>query len=280
MHTLQVIYIIWYREILRYWRDRSRIVGSLAMPFFFLFIFGSGLSPAIGGMTGGLPVGQGEDVNFIKFMYPGVIGMTVLFTSIFSGISIVWDREFGFLKEMLVAPISRTTVALGKTLGGSTVAMIQGTLMLIFAPLVGVELSLGLVLRLWPLMFITAFALTSMGVLIAARMKSMQGFQMIMNFLTMPMFFLSGAFFPLRGLPGWMGFLVRINPFTYAVDSLRQVVFQAAELPQFVLDMLPQLGMGVTIFDHNVTIFDDILIILLFGAVMISAAVWSFRLQD
>lgn len=277
MHVLRAIYIIWYREVLRYWRNKSRIVSSFGRPILFLFVFGSGLSPSMGGFAGGT---SGGGVDYVKFMFPGIIGMTVLMTSLMSGISVVWDREFGFLKEILVAPVSRATVTLGKTLGGSTVAMIQGTLMLIFAPLIGVDLSLGLVLGLWPLMFLMAFAMTSLGILIAARLKSIESFGTIMNFLIMPLFFLSGALFPLRGLPAWISFLVRINPLTYAVDSLRQVVFGAIGLPEAARAMLPQYGLGVTVFGHSMAIHEDAMVVAGFGALMIVLAVWMFNIQE
>jgi len=277
MHVLRAIYIIWYREVLRYWRNKSRIVSSLGRPILFLFVFGSGLSPSMSGFASSA---SGGGVDYVKFMFPGIIGMTVFMSSLMSGISIVWDREFGFLKEVLVAPVSRTAVALGKALGGSTVAMIQGTLMLLLAPLIGLSLTPGLVLKLWPLMFLMALSMTSMGVLIAARMRDMEGFGMIMNFLTMPMFFLSGSFFPLHGLPAWMGFLVRINPLTYAIDALRQVILGSIELPASAMEMLPQMGIGVAIFGHVMAIHEDAMVVAGFGALMIILAVWMFNIQE
>src|SRR3989475_9407270 len=199
MASLRAIYIIWYRDLLRYWRDRWRLVASLAQPLLFLIVFGSGLSSSLGGAFG-----RGTGISYIQFIFPGIIGMSVLFSAIFGAMSIVWDREFGFLKEVLVAPIDRSAVAIGKSLGGATQAMVQGLILLILAPLIGVKLTLGSVAALVPLVFVLAFALSAMGVAIASRMKSMQGFQMVMNFLMMPMFFLSGALFPLSGLPAWM----------------------------------------------------------------------------
>lgn len=284
MHILRSIHIIWYRELLRWWRDRSRIVGSFAMPILLLFIFGSGLSPAMGNLTAGVPVGDNpaaaQGVDFVQFIFPGIIGMNVLMISMMSGVSIVWDREFGFLKEILVAPISRTAVALGKILGGSTRGILQGLLLLVLAPLVGVSITPYMVMKLIPLLFLASFAMTSLGVLIAARMKSMEGFQVVMQFLMMPMIFLSGALFPMRNLPSWMNFLVKINPVTYAVDPLRRVVFEAQGIPEPVLRMFPQLGLGVTVFGHAMTIRDDVLVIALFGTVMIFLAVWMFNVQE
>ncbi|RLC76131.1 MAG: ABC transporter [Chloroflexi bacterium] len=281
VHSLKAVYIIWYREVLRYWRDKLRIIGSLARPFFFLVVFGGGLSHSMSGTMRMLPGGvMAPSLDFVKFLFPGIIGMTILFTSVMSGVSIIWDREFGFLKEILVAPIGRTAVALGKTLGGSTVAMIQGSIMLLFAPFIGIELSLGLLLRLWPLMFITSIALTSLGVLIAARMHSMEGFHMIVNFLLMPMFFLSGAFFPLRDLPSWMDILVKLNPLTYAIDALRQSIFRTMELPEMVLKLLPQAGLSLSVMGHNMTIMDDVAVILAFATVMLGVAVWAFSIRE
>jgi ABC-2 type transport system permease protein len=284
MHNLRAIYIIWYREVLRYLRNRSRIVGSFGMPILFLFIFGSGLSPVMGGLTQGIasasPMAPSGEIDFVKFIFPGIIGMNVLMGSMMSGISIVWDREFGFLKEILVAPINRTAVALGKTLGGSTTGVIQGLLLLIFAPLIGVSITAGMVVKLVPLLFLISFSMTSLGVLIGARMKSTEGFQVIMQFILMPMIFVSGALFPMRDLPTWMNFLVKVNPVTYAIDPLRKIIFEAQGLPAFVLEMLPQAGLGVTLFGHAVTLQEDIAIIALFGAVMIAVAVWMFNIQD
>src|SRR5947199_7546504 len=190
--SLRAIYIIWYRDVLRYWRDRWRLVASLAQPLLFLVVFGSGLSASLGGAFG-----RGTGISYIQFMYPGIIGMSILFSAIFGAMSIVWDREFGFLKEVLVAPIDRWAVAIGKALGGTTQAMIQGLILLVLAPLIGVKLSVLTIVELVPLAAVLAFGLASFCVAIASMMKSLQGFQVVMNFLMMPMFFLSGALFPL-----------------------------------------------------------------------------------
>ena len=285
MHTLRAIYIIGYREILRYWRDKPRIISSFARPLLFLFVFGSGLSPAMGGLarglgSEGLEAALGEAIDYTKFIFPGVIGMNMLIASLMSGISIVWDREFGFLKEVLVAPISRAAVALGKTLGGSTIGVIQGLLILALAPSVGVSVTPMMVIQLIPLMLLASFATTSLGVLIAARMRTVESFGMIMNLLTMPMIFISGAMFPLRDLPSWMDFLVKINPVTYAIDPLRQVIFRAQGLPEAALEKLPQMGLGVIVFGHPMTIADDIIVIVAFGVTMIALAMWMFSIQD
>ena len=225
MVNLRAIYSIWLRDIIRYRRDRSRLISSVAQPALFLFVFGTGLSQGLA-IQGGLGGGN----NYITFIYPGIIGMTILFTSIFSAISIVWDREFGFFKEVMVAPISRAAVAIGKAVGGSTVAMLQGIIILFFAPLIGVSLSIPQLFLVLPLMFLIAFALTSLGIVVAARMATMEGFQMVMNFLVMPLFLLSGAMFPITKLPGWLKGLTIIDPLTYGVDALRIIMLGPKEI--------------------------------------------------
>lgn len=275
--TLRAIYIIWYRDVLRYWRDRVRLVASLAQPLLFLVIFGTGLSSALQGAGGGFGGGAPgtASVNYLQFMYPGIIGMAVLFTAIFGAMSIVWDREFGFLKEVLVAPIDRSAVAIGKALGGTTQAMIQGLLLLVLAPVVGVTLTVGSVLALVPLVFILAFALSAFGVAIASRMKTMQGFQVVMNFLMMPMFFLSGSLFPLTGLPDWMTVLTRLDPAAYGMDPLRRVVLQGAGFPAALIDR-----MGLTLFDQVLPIAAEAAILLAFGFAMLAIAIQGFRARD
>jgi len=281
MHALKAVYIIWYRELLRYWRDKSRIISSLGLPILFLFVFGSGLSPAMGGLVSGMPaLPPGMKIDFVKFVFPGVMGMSLVMSSMMAGISVVWDREFGFLKEIMVAPVPRTAIAVGKTLGGGTVGVIQGLLTLIFAPLIGVAVTPLMLAQLIPVMFLIAFSITSLGVAVAVRMKSMEGFQMVMQFVMMPMIFVSGALFPMRNLPAWMDFLVKINPVTYAIDPLRQIIFRAQGLPDMVLQMLPQMGLGVTVFGHGITLLEDVLIIAGFAVLMISLAAILFNIQD
>jgi ABC-2 type transport system permease protein len=275
--TLRAIYIIWYRDVLRFWRDRLRLVASLAQPLLFLVVFGTGLSSALQGTGGGFGGGAGAPAGFTytQFIFPGIIGMSVLFSAIFGAMSIVWDREFGFLKEVLVAPIDRSAVAIGKALGGATQAMVQGLVLLVLAPVVGVKLTVLSVIELLPLVFVLAFALSSMGVAIASRMRSMQGFQVVMNFLMMPIFFLSGALFPLSGLPDWMAVLTRIDPASYGMDPLRRVVLEGAGIPAAALDRL-----GLTIGGTVLPILAEEGILLAFGLVMLGIAVRNFRVRD
>ncbi|MGH7693085.1 MAG: ABC transporter permease [Candidatus Dormibacteria bacterium] len=219
---LRALWVVWKRELIRFSRNRMRIVTSLAQPVLFLFILGTGLSTIIP---------SADHFDFRTFMFPGVLGMTVLFTSIFSAISIVWDREFGFLREMLVAPVHRWTLVLGKCLGGATVATIQGAIMLALAGLVGVPYNPQMLLVLLLEMMLTAFALTAFGVMLAARMSDVQSFQVVTQLFVLPMFFLSGAVFPITKLPAWLGVLSKLDPLSYAVDPLRKAVFSSLSIP-------------------------------------------------
>jgi ABC-2 type transport system permease protein len=203
-------------------------------------------------------------------MFPGIIGMTVLMTSFMSGVSVVWDREFGFLREVLVAPISRVAVAAGKTLGGATIALVQGIIILLFAPLFGVVFPPEILPRLIPIMFLVACALSAMGIFLASRIKSMEAHQAVMQLLVFPMVFLSGIFFPVNNLPHWMSILVKINPATYGVDPIRQLVLGAK----------PAAFLGISIFGHTMSIGDDLMVVAAFGMVMVILAMWSFGTQE
>jgi len=234
------IYMIWLRDLIRYVRQRSRLYSSIARPILWLFILGSGLRPSFGAVQG---------YDYTQFIFPGIIAMALIFTAIQSAISIIWDREFGFLKEILVAPVPRTAVALGKAFAGSTLSVIQGTLILVFAPFVRVPIIWYNILLLIPAMFLISFALVGIGIIIASRMTSFEGFGTIMNFLVMPMFFLSGAMFPVSGLPAWLKLVVYINPLTYGVDLLRNIVLGISTFPA-ALDcgILFLFGVGVIFF--------------------------------
>ena len=258
---LKGAYTIWYRDVLRFSRDRLRMFASLGQPLLFLFVFGTGLGPAMSGMTGGA-------IDFRQFMYPGILAMTVLFTAVFSAVSIVWDREFGFLKEVMVAPVSRTSVALGKVAGGSTVAMFQGTIVLLLAPIIGVRLGLDQVIAIIGLMLLMAVVMTSLGIVVAARMRSMEGFPLVMQFLLMPMFFLSGAFFPLRGIPLWLAWLTRVDPVTYGVDSMRQQALRRSVPPTLMQ----------TLALHPIR--TDVVVMAGLALLFIAPAVWQFNHRD
>jgi ABC-2 type transport system permease protein len=262
MDILRGIYTIWYRDLLRFWHDKMRMVGTIILPLLFLFIFGSGLSASMGLL--------GPGIDFAQFMFPGIIGMTVIMNSFMGGISVVWDREFGFLKEVLVAPINRSSVTIGKMLGSATVALIQGTIILIFAPVIDVSLSGWTILKLLPLMFLLAACLGSFGVLLGTRIKSIEAFQAIMPMLMFPMIFLSGVFFPMEGLPSWMNVLVKINPAAYGIAPIRQVVLGTAEGTYF----------GITLFGYMLSLWQEVAMVATFGAVMLVLAMWSFSHQE
>lgn len=272
MKQLRGIYIIWFRDVLRFWRNKARMFSSFGFPLLFLVVFGGGLSRTMGALAPG--------VDFTKFMFPGVIGMTVVMTSVMSGMSMVWDREFGFLKEVLVAPVSRGSVVLGKMLGSATVATFQGIVILVLSPIVGLKLSPGMALLL-PYLFIISCSLSGLGIALASRIKSMEAFQVIMQMAMMPMIFLSGVFFPVNNLPAWMNALVKINPVTYGVDAVRQVILpQAAGAAAAMPTGIAGNPLGVSLWGHAMSLGDDLLIMVAFGAVMLVLAMWSFSHQS
>lgn len=218
MSDSEVIYALWFREVIKWVRDRSRIVGSIATPLIFLAVFGIGFGSSVP-----LP-----GINYTDFVFPGIVAMSILFSSVFFGVSIVWDRQFGFLKEILVAPVSRVAVFTGKVLGGATMSIVQGLIILSLAFAINVSITFGSFLLIIPLMFLLSAGVVSMGLMIGSYMRSAEGFQVIMNFLVLPMFLFSGAFFPLTNLPDWMNFLVKIDPMTYAVDGMRKIILNVS----------------------------------------------------
>ncbi len=210
---MEIIYILWLRQIKRYLRSKARIIGSLGQPLLFMLAFGFGFGPIY------QKAGEG---NYIQFLIPGVICMSILFTAVFNGLEIIWDRQFGFLKEMLVAPVSRIQIMFGRCLGGATVAVLQGLIVLALSFIIGFRIiNPWLILPAIVFMFLVAFLFTLFGTALASMMKDAQGFQLIVNFLIMPIFFLSGAFFPLEGLPKGIEIIIKINPLAYGVDALR-----------------------------------------------------------
>ena len=214
-NNMQTIYILWLRQLKRYFRSKSRIVGSLAQPLLFLLALGFGFGPVYA------KAGEG---NYLQFLVPGIIGMSIIFTSIFSGMEIIWDKQFGFLKETLVAPVSRFNIMIGRTLGGATVATMQGTIVLFLSMIAGFRpVSWPLVPFAIFIMLLSALLFTALGTAIASKLDDMQGFQLIINFLVMPLFFLSGAIFPLSGA-GALGVVARFDPLSYAIDALRAIL--------------------------------------------------------
>jgi ABC-2 type transport system permease protein len=210
---MQKIYVLWIRQIKRYLRSRSRIVGSLAQPLLYLLALGYGFGSVY------QQAGQG---NYINFLAPGIIAMSIIFTAMFSGMEVIWDRQFGFLKETLVAPMSRLHIMIGRTLGGATVATLQGVIVLVISLLFGFHPIHWLtIIPALGIMFLISLLFTALGTIVGSVLKDMQGFQLIMNFLVMPLFFLSGALFPLDGLPKALSIITQLDPLSYGIDALR-----------------------------------------------------------
>ena len=279
---LRAIQVVWRRELIRFSRDRLRILTSLIQPFLFLFVLGTGLST----------LARTHGINFRTFIYPGVLCMAVMFTAMFSAASIVWDREFGFLREMMVAPVRRSSIVLGKCLGGATVATFQGLIVIAISPLVGVPYQLGLIIELlalaplvgvpyypplivgiFALQLLLAFAITAFGVMIAVRIKQMQSFMGVMQMVVMPMFFISGALFPAAGLPVWLTILNRLDPLTYAVNPMRSVVFAQLNISAHARAALTP---PITWFGWAVPGLLCAGVVLLLGLVMLGIAIAEF----
>jgi ABC-2 type transport system permease protein len=262
---LRAIKIVWKRELIRFANDRLRIVTSLVQPLLFLFVLGSGLQRLSSAGTHG--------VDLKTFLYPGILCITVMFTAMFSAASIVWDREFGFLREMMVAPVRRSSIVIGKCLGGATVASFQGVIMICLAGAVHVPYEPALILGIFGLQLLLAFSITAFGVMVAARIKTMQSFMGLMQMIVTPMFFISGALFPIVGLPTWLAVLNRLDPMTYAVDPMRKLVFSHLDISQRALRALDP---GVTWFGWQVPALLEVAVVRAFGLILLSVAVWEF----
>lgn len=220
-NELMGVYAVWLREFKRFYRDRGSLLGSIARPLMWFLIIGGGLSASAPSTTGG---------SYFAFIAPGIIGMTILFTSLFQGVSVIWDREFGFLKEMLVAPVSRTAIVIGKALGGATASLLQCIIIVAVAYAIGVQFSAAALLSMLPLIIIISVGFTSVGLTIASFMDTMEGFNVIMNFIVMPMFLLSGALFPISSTSGLMASAVYLDPMTYGVEALRYAAIGASSI--------------------------------------------------
>jgi ABC-2 type transport system permease protein len=262
---LRAIRVVWKRELIRFRRDRLRILTSLMQPFLFLFVLGTGLSSLAAGGTHG--------VNLRTFVYPGVLCLAVMFTAMFSAASLVWDREFGFLREMMVAPVRRSSLVLGKCLGGATVAGFQGVIVICLAGLVSVPYDATLILEVFGLQLLLAFAITTFGVMVAARITQMQSFMALMQMAIMPMYFLSGALFPVSGLPRWLAILNRLDPLTYAVDPMRRAVFAHLKISAAARHALDP---GVTWWSWRVPGLVEAAVVALLGLAMLMIAIAQF----
>lgn len=231
MINTTAVYVLWLREMKRFIRIKSRIVGALAMPLFFLAFLGLGFNKmAVPGLAG--------DVNYIQFLVPGIIGMGLLFSSTFAGLSVLWDREFGFLKEIMVAPVSRLSIVLGRVAGGTTTGLFQGIMILTISLLMGFRVkSVPALLLAVLFMLLIAATFLGLGLVFASKMKDMQGFSIVMNFVIFPLFFLSGALYPLENFPGWIRSISFLDPLTYGVDGLRRALLGSSSFP-LVLNLL------------------------------------------
>jgi ABC-2 type transport system permease protein len=266
---LRAIRIVFKRELIRFRTDRMRIITSLVQPLLFLFVLGSGLQQLSQSGTHG--------VDLKTFIYPGVLCITVMFTAMFSAASIVWDREFGFLREMMVAPVRRSSIVIGKCLGGACVASLQGVILICLAGLVHVPYDPLLLLGIFGLQLLLAFSITAFGVMVAARITQIQSFMGVMQMIVMPMFFISGALFPVSGLPGWLAFLNRIDPLTYAVDPMRRLVFSHLDISAAARAALDP---GVTWWSWKLPAAFEAGVVLALGLVMLAIAIWEFNATE
>jgi ABC-2 type transport system permease protein len=246
-------YTLWLREVKRYLRDRVRIISSFVQPLLWLVIFGVGIGASLRGAV--LIPG----LTYQQLIFPGIIGQTLLFTSMFMGISVIWDKEFGFMKEILVSPVSRVSIFLGKMIGDSTDALIQGVIVIVLGLLLGIKIDLMIFLASLPIMLLITFGLVSIGLTIASFMGSLESFGAIQSFINLPLFFLSGALFQVQSLPGWMQDVSKANPLTYGVDALRNVILGGTWQPFQVQPL-----------------FIDIAIVGAFDVIMIAVGTWAF----
>ena len=262
---LRAIKIVWRRELIRFVNDRMRIVTALVQPFLFLFVLGGGLQQLASAGTHG--------VDLKTFIYPGILCMTVMFTAMFSAASIVWDREFGFLREMMVAPVRRSSIVIGKCFGGATVATFQGLIVLAVAWAVHVPYSLELIVGVLALQLLLAFSITAFGLAVAIRIKTMQSFMGVMQMIIMPMYFISGAMFPAAGLPAWLTVLNRIDPLAYAVDPMRRLVFGKLNISPVARHVLDP---GITWWGWRMPAVLEAAVVLMLGLALLGVAIWEF----
>ncbi len=260
------VMMVWTRELIRLKRMPTRLITGIATPILYLFVLGAGMKNLVNSPQAFSAAGAGATFDYQEYLFPGIMAMSIITSALFSAMSIVWDREFGFMREMLVAPVSRTGLVLGKALGGGTVAVIQGVILIVVAPLVGVDLTVTRVVGLVGALLLLAFALTAFGIVLGARMQRMESFQMVATLVTQPMIFLSGAIFPLKSLPSWLNVLTRVNPATYGVDLVRRTLLPGAP--------------AVTWNGNVVPLWADACVVLVLGGLMLALASALFRQSD
>ncbi|MFB4161161.1 ABC transporter permease [Geomicrobium sp. JSM 1781026] len=263
---------IWQRDVLKFFKDRARLFGSMTMPVLLLIVFGVGMGGSMESLMSSA-VGGDLEFNYVEFIFPGIVSMTLLMTSVFSSLSIIQDRDFGYMREILVSPVSRVNIAIGKMLGSATVAFMQGLMLFILMPVLGVSIDLVSFFLVLPVMFLLACTFASLGLLVASILKSTQAFQLVVNALVMPMIFLSGALFPLNNMPAWVDFLVTLNPVTYGVDLMKHIMIDVENLSAEVYE---EMGLNLDFFGIPVTPAGEILFIVGFTTILIILATFSF----
>ena len=266
---VRAVRIVWKRELIRFSKDRMRIVTSLVQPLLFLFVLGSGLESVSS-------VGD-QGIELKTFIYPGILCLSVMFTAMFSAASIVWDREFGFLREMMVATVRRSSIVVGKCFGGATVAALQGVILICLAGTVGVPYDPLMIIGIFFLQMLLAFSITAFGLMVAVRIKQMTAFMGVMQMVVMPMFFISGALFPVVGLPVWLAVLNRLDPLTYAVDPMRKLVFNHLDVSASAREALAP---GVTWWGWHVPALLEVAVVLALGLIMLGIAIWEFNATE
>jgi ABC-2 type transport system permease protein len=266
---LRAIKVVWQRELIRFANNRLRIVTSLVQPLLFLFVLGSGLQRIANAGTHG--------VSLKTFIFPGILCISVMFIAMFQAASFVWDREFGFLREMMVAPVRRSSIVIGKCLGGATVASSQGVIVLALAGVVGVPYNAVLIIGVLALQLLLAFTITAFGVMIAIRIREMQSFMGVMQMIVTPLFFISSALFPPSGLPGWLTVLNRIDPLSYAVDPMRRLVFNHLDISPLARKALDP---GITWWGWRVPAGIEVGVVAALGLVMLAIAIWEFSTTE
>ena len=267
---LQVVRVIWMREVLIYFRDRPRMISAFTMPVIMLVMFGEGLGNSIAPLPGA--------IDYRQFIFPGMVAMIVLMNSVFSGVSIVTDRQFGFLREILVAPVSRSAICIGKISGGATVALVNGAVMFAIAPILGIDISFEVVIKLLPLIALVSFMLTGLGVAMGSRLRSVESFQMLSQVAIFPAMFLSGIFFPINNVPAWMDVLVKLNPVTYAVAPIREIALseQLAEIPADAPFQITH----VDWYGYTLSTWEELGIVMVFGTLMLTIAIRAIRTTE
>ncbi len=249
MIELKVVYVIVMRELIKFFREKSKLVSTMARPLIWLFFVGMGMSRLVPqDITG---------TDYMRFLFPGIIGMTILFSAIFSSISIIWDKEFGFLKEILVAPVSRFSIVLGKALSGTLLSSLQAMLIMIVSPLIGIYPEMGQIAGSVLVIIVLSFCISALGIIIASFYESLESFSMIMNFIVMPMFFLSGAMYPLKKLPLVLKYAATLNPLTYGIDGLRHILIPHGMLDfPFYLDIFVLLSTSAVFLFLSTYVFE------------------------